>query len=378
MQLRLLLVAISVLFLEVEHLRVGTLSLVACFALFSWLVSHYWHVLVPWALAYPVLAWVDVLVSFAVLGVAGLDGPFFLFTLVNAAVAGLLYRWPGMVVMCLSEICFYYVILGWRIDEDPGTVTFQMVVGQPLYYLLLGFSGVALRRLLDEQATQEEARREAEVRAAAWDERARLAREMHDSLAKTLRGVALSASALPLWLERDAGRAVKEAEQVVAAVEIASREARELLVELREDRLSRPLAEVVRETAESWGAEHGVAIECALDAEVELEPLTRHELHSILNEVLTNVARHARAGEVSIGLAREGEKAVLTVDDDGVGFEPVAPRDLARGGHYGLIGLHERAERVNGEVEVLGRPGRGTGVTARFPLHQDVSAGEVR
>ena len=111
MQVRLLLAAISVLFLSVEELRIETLSLLAFVALFSWLAARYWDVLVPWALAYPVLAWADVAVSFAVLGISGQDGPFFLFTLVNAAVAGLLYRWPGMVVMCLFEIGCYYLIL---------------------------------------------------------------------------------------------------------------------------------------------------------------------------------------------------------------------------------------------------------------------------
>jgi len=368
MQVRLLLVAISALFLSVEDLRAGTLSLIACVALLSWLTARYWDVLVPWALAYPALAWVDMVVSFVVLGVSGLEGPFFLFTLVNAAVAGLLYRWPGMVLMCLSEICCYYLLL-WFTETEK--ITFQTVVGQPLYYLLLGFCGVAMRRLLDDQARQEKARRAAEVNAAAWSERTRLAREMHDSLAKTLRGAALRASALPLWVKRDVQRAVVEADRVVAAVEIASREARELLVELRDGRLSRPLAEVVRESVENWGAEHGVEVECELDATAELEPLTMHELYSILNEALTNTARHARAARVSVRLAREEAEVVLTVEDDGVGFTRVEPGELAREGHYGLIGLHERAERVNGRLEVSGRPGIGTTMTAWFPLSHE-------
>ena len=189
MQLRTLTAAVTLPLLP-EHQPAPMVLLFSLGAL-SWIAARYWQRIVPHVLAHPILVAVDVAASFTALGVGGATGPFFLSTMITAAVAGLLFRWPGMLAISATQMLWYYLTLA-AVPPSAVNQTFQAVAGQPLYYPLIGFAGAALRRLIDDQA-------EAQASAAAAEERARLAREMHDSLAKTLRGIAFAAGALPAW-----------------------------------------------------------------------------------------------------------------------------------------------------------------------------------
>lgn len=372
MQLRTLTAAATLLLLLPEH-EVAPLVLLVSLAALSWIAARYWQRIVSHLLAHPVLVAVDVAASFTVLGVGGLTGPYFLSTMITAAVAGLLFRWPGMVAISVIQVLWYYLTLA---SAPPSTadMTFQALIGQPLYYPLIGFAGTALRKLIDDQA-------EAQAVAATAEERARLAREMHDSLAKTLRGIALAAGALPMWTRRDADRATAEACRIAAGVEVASREVRDLITGLRDDSATLPLPVAVRTVAERWRDEHGVGLRCDIDPALELPPRTRYEVVAICSEALVNVARHAEAMSVLVRLAGERDEIVLTVSDDGRGFPVRSLEDLAREGHYGLLGLRERSDRVGGVITVTSEPGNGTTVTLRVPgarmTSDDLSAVEV-
>ncbi|GAA0569830.1 sensor histidine kinase [Actinomadura livida] len=378
MEIRMLITALSMLLLPREHLTAGVFALMFSMVLLSWGTARKWRVVAPRVAAHPSLYTLDMFLSFAVLSVGGIAGPYFLSTVATATIAGLLYRWQGMLAVAGLQILVYYLTYALSAPR-AGEITFQVLLGQPLYYPLAGFAGVALRRLLDDYAAKEAALRQAQVLAAAAQERARLAREMHDSLAKTLRGIALAASALPLWASRDAKRAALEAEQIAIAAAVASHEARDLLTELRDDAVTRSLHEALREVADRWAEGTGIAVTCDLDARVEPELRMRHEAVAILREVLTNVERHAKANAVKVRLVKEENDLVLTIADDGGGFRPRQLTDLAREGHYGLIGLHERAQRVGGTVTISSRPGDGTTVSVRLPadVSGDVPLAEV-
>jgi signal transduction histidine kinase len=358
MQLRTLTAAATLVAL-VSRRQVAPIVLLVSLAALSWIAARYWQRIVPHVLRHPILVAVDVAASFTVLEVGGLTGPFFLSTVITAAVAGLLFRWPGMVAISAAQVLWYYLALGAASPSAPD-LTFQAVAGQPLYYPLIGFTGAALRRLIDDQA-------EAEATVATAEERARLAREMHDSLAKTLRGIALSAAALPMWVSRDPGRAATEARRIAADVEIASREARNLITGLRDDSAMLPLPEAIRMVADRWRDGHGIGLRCEIDPTAALPLRARYEAVAICSEALTNVARHAEAMSALVRLTAERDAVVLTVSDDGKGFYMTSLEDLARNGHYGLLGLQERTERVGGSVSVMSEPGRGTTIIVRLP-----------
>jgi signal transduction histidine kinase len=358
MQLRTFTAVITLLLLP-KHQINGIVLLVSLAAL-SWIAAQHWRWIVPLLLRYPVLVAVDVAVSFTVLEIGGPTGPFFLATVVTVAVAGLLFRLPGMLTASALQVLWYYLTFA-AADVPDGAVTFQSVIGQPAYYPLIGFAGVALRKLIDDQAA-------AESRAAASEERARLAREMHDSLAKTLRGVALSAAALPMWVRGDSERAIEEAGRLASAVEIASREARGLISGLRDDSVTLPLSDAVSAIVDKWHESSGINVQCELDSSVDLRLRARYEMVAICSEALTNIARHAEATSVSIRLTATGKSVALTISDDGKGFQMTTVEDLARAGHYGLLGLRERAERAGGALSVTAAPGAGTTLNVTMPL----------
>ena len=166
---------------------------------------------------------------------------------------------------------------------------------------------------------------------------------MHDSVGKSLQGIALSASALALGAGRDPAGSQAAATQLAAAAKIAAAEARELIGDLRADDLGAELHDAVAAVAHRWAQTTGVAIELELRP-VHADADVRYELLAIANEALRNVERHARASTVRIALTTAGGHVRLEVVDDGCGL-PAGhdPERLVGEGHFGLLGMSERA-----------------------------------
>jgi two-component system sensor histidine kinase UhpB len=109
-------------------------------------------------------------------------------------------------------------------------------------------------------------------------------------------------------------------------------------------------------------------------AELAVDQRVAIALYRMVQEALTNVARHARARSVEVELRIEGDRLVLTVSDDGTGLAPDA---MERSGSFGLMGLRERAHMLGGEFRIVARRGGGTRLVATLPLSPPAS-GEVR
>ncbi|MGI5167410.1 sensor histidine kinase [Spirillospora sp. CA-253888] len=365
MQVRILVATVSLLLVPAERRTLNSAFLVVCIVALSVLGVIAWRQIASWLLKYPVLLGIDACISYAVLEAGGVLGPFFLFTLITSAVSGLLYRRLGIVLICVVQVMLYYAAAA---GDAELLVSFQTLIAMPAFYLIVAFIGHGLRGLLDEHGALEEARRKAEVLAAGAEERARLAREMHDSLTKTLRGIALVAMALPTWVERSPDRAAAEARRISAAAEAAAAEARQLITDLRTAPAARPLADQVRDVARDWSAEQEMPTSATVLDFAEPPPVVAAEIVAVLKEALENVARHAHASRVEVGLAEEDDRLVLTVRDDGRGM--AGPPDLERlfdDGHYGLVGMGERAASAGGSVEIDSAPGAGTTVRLSLP-----------
>jgi len=109
----------------------------------------------------------------------------------------------------------------------------------------------------------------------------------------------------------------------------------------------------------------------------ELHPVASRELEWILREALGNVERHARASKVTVRLRRLGGRAVLTVADDGAGFEvPDTLEELARGHHFGVTGMRERAQLAGGDLSVESAPGEGCVLSVWMPAEAPVAKPE--
>jgi two-component system, NarL family, sensor kinase len=202
---------------------------------------------------------------------------------------------------------------------------------------------------------------------AVLEERTRLAREIHDTLAQQLTGIVLNLEAAEALLDRDQERA----RQVVVGAREQARsalgEARRSVWDLRPAPLEQTgLAAALSLEARHWQARTGIPARVrthALPVPLPLDPQTEVALFRIVQEALANVARHSRAGRVDIRLEQRGGVLRLGVRDDGDGFDPTARAP----GCFGLVGMAERARLVGAALEVQSSPGSGTRVTVRVP-----------
>jgi two-component system NarL family sensor kinase len=206
------------------------------------------------------------------------------------------------------------------------------------------------------------------TRAGAAEERNRLAREIHDTLAQRLAAVALQLETAEALLEAEpaqarVGRAVSRA---LALTRAGLEEARRSVLDLRAAPLEgRTLPEALAALAAAAADDGGPAVRLeTVGAARPLPPGVEVALYRIAEEALGNVARHAGAGTARLRLQLLPESAALEVEDDGRGFDPGAvPAD-----RFGLLGMRERARLLGGELRVESAPGAGTRVLARVPL----------
>lgn len=365
LNLRLVALLLTVLWLpaaDPAQLRLTT-ALLAVAGLTSVLPILAWDRLGGFVLAHPITMVPDLILAVAILALVGLDTPFGLFVVSTALAAGALYGWAGSVVMSVALLLAYVggAMLG------NALPTLAEVLGTPALIPLVAAGGAAVRDLLLRQSRTAAALAEAALNTAAASERTRLAREMHDTLAKTLHGIALSATALPELLRTDASRAAATAAGLAATAERAADEARALIVDLRQDDLERPLGEALEAAAATWSERTGVAVDVRVDPCEGLSPSIRYELFCIAREALRNAHEHGRATRVTVTLS-DGPQVRFSLADDGRGFAvPAELADLADAGHFGIVGMRERAETVGGTLHVVGGPGRGTSVEVVVP-----------
>ena len=222
----------------------------------------------------------------------------------------------------------------------------------------------ALRHRLDEiRAVQNRLLRSRE------EERARLARELHDSPVQLLVGLNLQLGLLLAGMpsdEPDTSGLVRELTAVRAQVRRLLADLRQVCAELRPPMLDTlGLGAAFRALLDEWSAQSGVEAHADLLPDEALRALPDEvavNLYRVVQEALSNVARHADARRVTLRLTEEGDRLVLTVRDDGRGFVPAAPRDLVARGHFGLAGMQERVALIGGTLAVESAPGRGTTV----------------
>ena len=150
---------------------------------------------------------------------------------------------------------------------------------------------------------------------------------------------------------------------------MVTRTLRSLLSELRPPALDEHgLTGALKLYGDAFAKQAGINV--SVDAQVDERPAPEVEtiVYRITQEALTNVAKHAQARHVWIRLAA-GEHAVdLTVRDDGVGFDPEQAARLLQDGHFGLVGMRERAEMGGGRLDLDSRPDHGTTIHLTLPL----------
>jgi NarL family two-component system sensor histidine kinase YdfH len=201
------------------------------------------------------------------------------------------------------------------------------------------------------------------------NERQRMARELHDTLSQGLAGLILQLEAADAHLASDhTARARTIVQQAMLQARATLADARRAIGDLRE---SQPLAaldpaECMRQEVDRFTTATGIP--CALEIELTavIPPAVCETLQRTLAEALTNIARHARAAHAQVRLAPTPTGIELTVTDDGAGFDPANAANQP--GHYGLLGMRERARLAGGSLEITSQPASGTTLYLRLPV----------
>ncbi|MFJ8494279.1 sensor histidine kinase [Streptomyces sp. NPDC094038] len=230
----------------------------------------------------------------------------------------------------------------------------------------------ALRQALDENAALHAQLLLQAREAGVADERRRLAAEIHDTIAQGLAGIIAQLQVVtntpdPEVAEEHVGRALALARHSLG-------EARRSVHNLAPVALEHDgLPEALRKTVAEWSERTGTRAEFTVTGTAEqLHEEVAATLLRIVQEALSNAARHAHASRVGVTLSYLGDfpggEVILDIRDDGTGFDLLAVPARTRAGGFGLDGMRARAERIAGSLTVESEPGLGTALSARVPL----------
>lgn len=266
-------------------------------------------------------------------------------------------------------------------DRYARGVRWTFGVALSLAVAVAAFSLVRTRQLEERSARQrdraegaeEELRRlSRQLVRTQEEERKALSRELHDEIGQKLTAIRLELRRVDRLRPEGTEEFEAQLNATKSLVDESLRSVRDLSMGLRPSMLD----DLGLEPALGWQAREfsrrtGIAVELACDPDIEglREPI-RTCLYRVTQEALTNCARHSRAKTVSIAVRRESEQVALTVEDDGIGFQPSS----SAGAGLGLLGIKERVHEVGGTVEVDSRLYLGTRVTARIPLPEETDS----
>ncbi|WEO95614.1 histidine kinase [Streptomyces sp. FXJ1.172] len=347
----------------------------------SYVLFRDWERFGPLLLRHPSLLAADTLVVSLLLISAGPDTTLAYVSVCTPLLAGLVYSWRGAACFAsLQGLILLLVHATLKADRHapvaealllPGLCVIAGAMGSTLRGLMLRF-GAATQALTTVQARLAAAE-------AVSAERARLAREMHDSVAKTLYGVALAADGLAATASADApdpARIRDQADLVSRSARRAAAESRELLRDLRRETAPDGTADPdfwheLQLQIRDFTTRTALRVTCAPLPPPDAPALPARQARSLLAitaEALENAHRHASATRVEVRAAVHGGLLRLSVRDDGRGLPPGTTLDRLRScGHFGLLGMVERAAQAGARIRI-GRGSREHGTEVRVEL----------
>ncbi|MGB3717893.1 MAG: sensor histidine kinase [Candidatus Promineifilaceae bacterium] len=192
---------------------------------------------------------------------------------------------------------------------------------------------------------------------ATIEERSRLARDLHDAVTQTIYSAALISEALPQVWEKNPSEGLRNLTKLRQLVRGALAEMRSLLFELRPSSLeAADLGTLLRQLGDSLTGRTQIPVTVDIQLEDDLPPEVKVAYYRISQEALNNIEKHARADSVEVALHRSSGQVMLTVQDNGRGFDPDAlPAD-----RMGRLSMEERAAGIGAHLDIDSRPGYGT------------------
>jgi ligand-binding sensor domain-containing protein/signal transduction histidine kinase len=260
--------------------------------------------------------------------------------------------------------------------DDSSSEAGVFLVVQPYFYqtgwfyaLVLAAAGACVGGVL--LLHERQARDRYNLRLA---ERARIAREMHDTVVQGCVGVSTLIEAAVGCASSDQAQMLECLDNARIHLRLTLDEARQALSDLRHDSFDNGLAGALSELTRAVSGEKGspVTLEVAGSA-APLEDSVNRTLLLVTREAIRNAVVHGAPSAIGVCLSFEPSAVRLDIQDNGCGFEP-AQAPLAASGHFGILGMRERMEQIWGSLEVASSPGYGTTITAHLPLGHSMAA----
>ncbi|MER5851809.1 histidine kinase [Streptomyces sp. NPDC002012] len=344
----------------------------------SYVLFRDWERFGPVLLRHPWLLGIDAFFGALLLITASPESTLAYVTVCTPLLAGLVYGWRGAAVFAALQTVIVLGVYATDPKLQPADATAFLLPG---FCVIAGAVGVTLRNLLLRFGAASQALTETRARLAVNEavegERTRLAREMHDSVAKTLHGLALAADGLAGSSDRLDPLTVKhQAELVARAARRAAAESRELLSDLRRESGLDGGVDVVRELrarADDFTRRHGLTATFRLlnDAPIPHVPqVVARQLLTVASEAMENAHRHAQPTYLVVLAGVAGGVLRVSVYDDGRGLPAgTTLDDLRHAGHFGLVGMVERAASIGARIRIgKGQAAKGTEVRLELPI----------
>jgi signal transduction histidine kinase len=202
------------------------------------------------------------------------------------------------------------------------------------------------------------------LQTAREDERARLARDLHDELGALLTTAKLDVAVLRPRIQQNMPEMLPKVSHLTDALNQGIALKRRIIEDLCPSSLrTLGLAASLEALLHDTGKVSGLQIEQDLQA-VELSADDQLTVYRVVQEAITNALKYAQARHLRVRLVAQGQQAVASIEDDGIGFDP----DTSRLGRHGLRGMRFRVEASGGELSLTSAPGQGTCIVARLPL----------
>ena len=308
--------------------------------------------------AHPMLALVDLVIVVGFVAVAGATSALQLTVLTTAFLVGLWVDRLGGAIAILMLVV-YFVEMGMRSDTGGASHLVMSFMLVALWVLAL-----VMRKASDDEVLSHKILRASLIATTAAEERAKLATELHDKLAKTIQSVALMTSVIPAAVETDPARAITAARQAHQMSARAVTELRGVMSGLRSNGTDLVFGEAVIGLVSTWQSAEGRHVQLTVDEDMVLKrPDVQFEVLAALSESLDNIAQHAGHCDVDVIVSKEGSILTVVVRDTGKGFSESELRACQRVGHQGVLDVQRRLVRIGGLADVSSEVGRGTTVT---------------
>ncbi|HEY1353980.1 MAG TPA: histidine kinase [Ktedonobacteraceae bacterium] len=282
-----------------------------------------------------------------------------------------------LAISCAIIICFFLAsVLAWSTGKafhesslDLTGTLLLLVIG----FLFVGgfflfYSRLARMHLALETAYRRLAAASEQVEALTLvTERQRMARELHDTLAQGLAGLILQLGVVHARVREHQDQEIRVIlEQILTSARETLANARCAIDDLRlTTAFPQELLAAAQEEVQRFTLLAGIPCETDLELLSQVPPAHSEQALGVIRESLANVARHARARRAWVRVSRNGLGLCLEVGDDGVGFHPLFSNQQP--GHYGLLGLKERAHLAGGHLKIVSKPGQGTRIRVSLP-----------